>query len=96
MGRITVRIAKRMMRLAHADPPHPRCTDGGLSEVFQHPLFTQGSGVERERIMRLSSESRYEEEKAFPWDSYFGQSVKPWVTGDALDLGCFTGGRTVA
>jgi SAM-dependent methyltransferase len=96
MGRISVRIAKRMMRLAASDPPDPRQTVGELSEVFQHPLFTDGSEVDRERIMRVSSESRYEDEKAFPWDNYFGQSVKPWVTGDALDLGCFTGGRAVA
>jgi SAM-dependent methyltransferase len=96
MGRITIRTAKRIMRLAQADPPDPRHAVGELSEVFQHPLFTEGSQVDRERIMRLSSQSRYEDEKAFPWDNYFGQSVKPWVTGDALDLGCFTGGRAVA
>ena len=29
-------------------------------------------------------------------DIYFGRSVKPWVAGDALDLGCSTGGRAVA
>lgn len=96
MGRITVGIAKRVMRLARAHPPDPRHTVGGLSEVFQHPVFTRGSEADRERIMRLSSESRYEDESAFPWDNYFGHSVKPWVTGDLLDLGCFTGGRAVA
>ena len=85
------------MRLAEAHPPDPQqAAVGGLSEVFHHPVFTRGSEADRERIMRLSAESRYNDEKAFPWDNYFGQSVKPWVTGDALDLGCFTGGRSVA
>lgn len=96
MSQVTVGIAKRIMRLAEAYPPDPHNDVGGLSEVFAHPLFTSGSEVDRARIMRLSAHSRYEDEKAFPWDNYFGQSVKPWVKGDALDLGCFTGGRTVA
>jgi SAM-dependent methyltransferase len=96
MGRGTVGIAKRIMRLKQAYPPDPQDAVGGLSEVFSHPLFTRGSEADRERIMRLSAESRYEDVKAFPWDNYFGKSVRPWVTGDALDLGCFTGGRAVA
>jgi SAM-dependent methyltransferase len=86
-----------MMRLAQTYPPDPEhAAVGGLSEVFYHPLFTRGSEADRDRIMRLSAESRYDDENSFPWDNYFGQSVKPWVTGDALDLGCFTGGRAVA
>lgn len=96
MGRVTIGIAKRVMGLAQAYPPDPQHAVGGLSEVFFHPLFTRGSEADRERIMRLSAESRYEDEEAFPWDNYFGQSVKPWIGGDALDLGCFTGGRAVA
>jgi SAM-dependent methyltransferase len=96
MGRVSTEIATRMMRLAEAYPPDPQLDVGGLSEVFDHPLFTNGSDADRDRIMRLSAQSRYEDERAFPWDNYFGQSVKRWVTGDALDLGCFTGGRAVA
>jgi SAM-dependent methyltransferase len=96
MSRITVEIAKRLMLIARTHPADPQHTVGGLSEVFQHPIFTQGSDEDRQRIMRLSSQSRYEDEHAFPWDNYFGQSVKRWVTGDALDLGCFTGGRSIA
>src|SRR5829696_1105972 len=96
MGRVSTEIAKRMMRLAEAYPPDPQLDVGGLSEVFYHPLFTNGSDADRDRIMRLSAQSRYEDEKAFPWDNYFGQPVNRWVAGDALDLGCFTGGRAVA
>jgi SAM-dependent methyltransferase len=96
MSQVTVGIAKRIMRFAEAYPTDPRDDVGGLSEVFDHALFTSGSEADRERIMRLSAESRYEDEMAFPWDNYFGRSVKPWVRGDALDLGCFTGGRAVA
>ncbi len=96
MSRAAVLLAKRVMRLAEVHPPDPRDAVGGLSEVFRHPVLTDGSQAERERIMRASSESRYEDENAFPWDNYFGCSVKPWVGGDVLDLGCFTGGRAVA
>jgi SAM-dependent methyltransferase len=96
MGSVTVGLAKRMMRLVPRHPPDPRQTVDGLSEVFRHSAFTEGSPEARERMMQASSESRYEDENAFPWDNYFGQSVKRWVVGDVLDLGCFTGGRAVA
>jgi 2-polyprenyl-3-methyl-5-hydroxy-6-metoxy-1,4-benzoquinol methylase len=96
MGRLTAAFAERLMRLVPRQPPDPRQTVGGLGEVFQHPAFTSGSSAERQRIMRADSEFRYEDENAFPWDNYFGRSVKQWVTGDVLDLGCSSGGRAVA
>ncbi len=96
MTTATVALAKRAMRLRELTPPDPREDDGGLSEIFRHESFTAGSPAEREEIMRRSSHSRYEDEQDFPWDTYFGQSLKPWVSGDVLDLGCFTGGRAVA
>jgi len=48
-------------------------------------------------IMLKSSESKYENEYNYSWDNYFGFSLRPLLEGKtALDLGCFTGGRTVA
>jgi SAM-dependent methyltransferase len=85
-----------MMRLRERFPPDPRTEVGGLNEVFRHPIFTEASDEERARIMWESASSRYEDEQAFTWDNYFGRSVQPWVRGDVLDLGCFTGGRAVA
>lgn len=96
MTSTSVGLAKRAMRLRELTPLDPRKDDSGLSEVFQHRIFTEGSPEGRERIMRRSSVSRYEDERKYPWDAYFGQSVKPWVSGHVLDLGCFTGGRAVA
>lgn len=94
--RVTVALAKRMMRLREQAPPGPGDASSGLSEIFQHPFFTAGTEEQRERVMRESAASRYQDENDFPWDNYFGRSVKPWVSGDVLDLGCFTGGRAVA
>ncbi len=96
MERAKVAVAKRLMLLQERRPPSPHDVIGGSSEVFRHPLFTEGSEAERERVMHDSAQSRYEDENAFPWDNYFGRHVAAWVGGDVLDLGCFTGGRAVA
>lgn len=84
------------MLLREQRPADPRDSVGGLSEVFRHPMFVHGTEADRQRIMMESSRSRYEDEQAFAFDNYFGRSIQPWVTGDVLDLGCFTGGRAVA
>lgn len=83
----------KLMRLRERVPDPD---DGSLGETFKHPQFTEADDEERARIMWRSSKSRYEDELSFPWDNYFGMSVRPWVKGTALDLGCFTGGRAVA
>lgn len=84
------------MCLRETRPPDPRDRVDGLSEVFRHDVFTRGSAAERDRIMLQSSATRYEDERAFPWERYFGRPVDEWVGGDVLDLGCFTGGRVAA
>ena len=96
MTALSLKCAKHLMQLAESTPPNPRDNVDGLSEVFRHPVFTHGSADERARIMRESSTTRYQDEMAYPWENYFGRSVSEWVHGDALDLGCFTGGRAVA
>ncbi len=96
LSQATINVAKRLMRLQERTPPDPRTCIGGLNEVFRHPAFLEGSDGERARIMWESSNSRYEDELAFPFDKYFGRPIRPWVSGDVLDLGCFTGGRAVA
>ena len=96
MAALAVKCAKQLMQVAERRPPDPRENVDGLSEVFRHPLFTHGSAKARERIMRQSSATRYDDEMAYPWENYFGRPVGGWVQGDVLDLGCFTGGRAVA
>lgn len=47
--------------------------------------------------MLSSSESKYNSEVNYPWDHYFGINLFPLHHGKyVLDLGCFTGGRSVA
>lgn len=47
--------------------------------------------------MLKSSQAKYESEEVYPWDHYFGFSLRSHLEGRvALDLGCFTGGRSIA
>jgi SAM-dependent methyltransferase len=92
-----VEIAKSLMRMREAVPPSPTAFVGELQEVFRHDIFVHGSPEERETIMRQSSLSKYQSELAYPWDRYFGMDLAPLLRDQsALDLGCFTGGRSVA
>jgi len=55
------------------------------------------SQQEQERIMSEASKLTYQDEIQHPWDSYFGMDLAPLLEGRvALDLGCFTGGRSIA
>lgn len=93
----TVNLAKYLMKRWEVYPPSPDDAVGELQEVFQHTIFTKGTEAERKAIMYKSSESKYKSEKAYPWDIYFGIDLAPMLNGaDALDLGCFTGGRGAA
>jgi SAM-dependent methyltransferase len=94
---MSVQLAKSFMRLREAIPAPPDDRVGELQEIFRHRIFLQGSETARRAIMLESSRSKYESELAYPWDHYFGRSLAP-LLGDkvALDLGCFTGGRSVA
>jgi hypothetical protein len=43
MCTITVALAKRAMLLRESTPADPEDSIGGLSEIFRHPAFTEGS-----------------------------------------------------
>jgi ubiquinone/menaquinone biosynthesis C-methylase UbiE len=90
-------VARAVMRSFETVPPEPPAVVGGMNEVFRHPTFTGGSETERMRIMLASAQATYDDELRYPWDNYFGRSLRPLLAGKhALDLGCFTGGRAVA
>ena len=90
----STRIAKSILKLWEVVPDSPENSVGLLSEVFSHPIFTNGSEAERRDIMLKSSESLYSSERDYPWDNYFGTDLTPLLHGKhVLDLGCFTGGR---
>jgi ubiquinone/menaquinone biosynthesis C-methylase UbiE len=84
------------MRIFETHPIFPEERVGGSNEVFRHRIFADGSEPERRRIMFESSNIKYESEMEYPWDHYFGKSLLPLLKCKvALDLGCFTGGRTI-
>ncbi len=93
-----VRAAMWAMQLRASAPDEPSLdTVGLLSEVFDHPAFVEGTRAEREQIMLASARAKYKGEKEYPFDNYFGRSLQPFLVGRAvLDLGCFTGGVSVA
>lgn len=93
----TTRIAKFVMKKWQTFPTSPEEEVGTLNEVFRHAIFLNGSEAERKTIMLKSSESKYMDELEYPWDNYFGVDLSPFLQGKiVLDLGCFTGGRSVA
>jgi len=93
----TVRIAKFLMQRAEAFPPPPTDSIGELQEVFEHPVFLCGDAEQRRRIMHQSSENKFRDELAYPWDSYFELDIAPMLRDSVcLDLGCLTGGRGAA
>jgi len=72
--------------------------EGKTVNVFSnHESFLNGSELEKQSIMLKSSESKYQEEVDYPWDNYFGLDLCSFLQGKSvLDLGSFTGGRSVA
>jgi SAM-dependent methyltransferase len=94
---VSVRAARWLMKLRERRPPSPEREIGELAEVFQHPRFVAGSAAERHAVMDASSLTKFESERRTPWDEYFGVDLRRFLRGGRLlDLGCFTGGRSVA
>lgn len=91
MKRAMIKMAMKWFeRVPHSD-------NMSWSEIFRHKSFTEASNQERERIMRKSSEFRFLTEYQHPFDSFFGFDLAPLLRGKVvLDLGCFTGGKSVA
>jgi 2-polyprenyl-3-methyl-5-hydroxy-6-metoxy-1,4-benzoquinol methylase len=78
-------------------PSSPLVSMGGLSEVFNHSLFLNGTDEVRRKIMLQSAEEKYQSEVENPFDQYFNIDLLPFLKGKVImDLGCFTGGRSVA
>ncbi|MFC2056417.1 class I SAM-dependent methyltransferase, partial [Chloroflexota bacterium] len=87
-------VIKKAMKLRER---FPSGDDFYTNLIFRHSSFAEATEQERKRIMLNSSALRYEEEFKHPFDSYFKLDLAPLLTGQvALDLGCFTGGRSVA
>jgi SAM-dependent methyltransferase len=90
-------LARFLMTRFEAAPVSPEVDVGRLQEVFCHAMFLDAPGEDRRRTMLRSSDASYRDERAYPWDNYFKTELSPLLQGaDALDLGCFNGGRSVA
>lgn len=75
----------------------PSVDNKSLAEIFRHDSFIYANKKEREKIMFESSDFRYHYEYLYPFDLFFGIDLAPLLKDKiALDLGCFTGGRSVA
>ena len=84
--------------MRHWETEHPSWANGAeLNEIIRHPKFLQAGEAERASFMLRSAQAKYDSEIAYPWDTYFGTSLKPLLQGKrVMDLGSLYGGRTVA
>ena len=90
-------LAKKLMKVVERHPQFSEQDVGELNEVFNHKAFLGADDASRMRMMLISSQSKYQSELDYPWDNYFGFDMKPLLVGKhVLDLGCFTGGRSIA
>lgn len=94
---IALQLAKALMKAMPSRPEPPGEKVGELQEVFRHERFLGAQPGQRAAMMLESSRSKYQSELEYPWDAYFGIDLRPMLAGkEALDLGCFSGGRGVA
>ncbi|MEJ2306460.1 MAG: class I SAM-dependent methyltransferase [candidate division WOR-3 bacterium] len=85
------------MKVLETFPTFSIETVGEKNEVFNHNCFLDSSSSDKRAIMLKSSESKYKGELSYPWDNYFGIDISLFLKGKiVLDLGCFSGGRSVA
>ena len=90
-------VAKSIMKMFERCPRISEEEGEELGEIFNHEVFLGADDNTRQSIMLKSSESKYKSEIEYPWDNYFGRSLTSLLQGKtALDLGCFTGGRSIA
>jgi len=93
----TVPVAKIIMNMFKSYPRFYENEVGMLNEIFNHEYFLHADDNKRKSIMLKSSESKYKDELQYPFDNYFGFSLFPFLKGKiVLDIGCFTGGRSIA
>ena len=105
---IARKLARALMKLGEVYPPLPDDNEGErkgfrhdkvgeLQEVFRHDSFLKAEPARQDDIMLESSRSKYGSEMNYAWDHYFGIDLRAQLKGkEALDLGCFNGGRSVA
>ncbi len=91
---ISVKFAKRAMKLVQK---FPQRNNLAIAQIFNLNTYTDASDSRKREIMRASSLYRVEHENKLPFDRHFAKQIRPYLENKTvLDLGCFTGGRTVA
>jgi 2-polyprenyl-3-methyl-5-hydroxy-6-metoxy-1,4-benzoquinol methylase len=95
-NRISVRIAKFMMKIFASYPTSPEVEMSDLQEIFNHPVFLNATEEKRQEIMLNSAKSKYQREIDYSLSNYFGEDLTAYLEGKkVLDLGCFNGGRGI-
>ncbi|HEX2190358.1 MAG TPA: class I SAM-dependent methyltransferase [Longimicrobiaceae bacterium] len=90
----SARLARLAMKLWEAEPDPG---DLALAEIFKTDQFRRAEPARRREIMLASARFRHEYELRYPFSRYFPVDVRPFLAGkEVLDLGSFTGGRSVA
>jgi len=91
---IAAGLARVFMALGSTEPAPD---DVSLGEIFQHSDFLAAPAAARHARLAASAEHRRADERTYPFDRYFGRDLRLLLGGAvALDLGCFTGGRSAA
>ena len=80
-------------------PAFPEASQLSLSEIFKHKSFIGAGENNKRKIMLNSAQWRFDYEREHPFEeAYFKKLDLKDLLQDkiVLDLGCFTGGRSVA
>lgn len=90
----SVRLAEWAMRLMERVPSE---SDLAMAQFFNTDQFRNATSEDRIAMLRASSRFRDDYERVLPFERHFRVSLNPYIRGKVmLDLGCFTGGRTVS
>lgn len=90
-------VAKFLMHFWEVRPDAESPKVCCFGEIFNHESFLKASQEEKNAILLKASQWKYEEERDYTWDHYFGIDLKPMLEGKTiLDLGCGNGGRGIA
>lgn len=90
------KIIKTLMNIF---PSVPEVSDLSFSEIFNHKSFIDADEVSKRKLMLDSAQWRYNYEEKYPFEEiYFKKLNLRELLKDktVLDLGCFTGGRSMA
>jgi ubiquinone/menaquinone biosynthesis C-methylase UbiE len=92
-----IKLIKTFFKLKESTPNIEDVSSCAMSEFFNSNYFLNADDLQKKHLMLQSSNIKYNDEIDYPWDNYFSREIKSLLSGKTvLDLGCFSGGRSVA